>query len=392
MSNNRANRAGGAIEDAGGFGSSVALTNVDLTGNNAGVAPATAAPGNGGAIHITGAGEVSLSGGSVTNNTAANEGGGLWNSSLGGITIDGTTISDNTAAVGGGVFNDAAADDVRTFTVDLSTLNAAFGSTATGTATITLDTSGVTGPSSGTADIRVQMHVTGLQDLSGINGAVHVAHIHGQFAGNANRPLAAQGDGPFFDGEGGAANGFPPIDSILPSAADDGDKNVDETAMFGTASDYLDFFEGRPDYGPVVLNLTADQLESAPDGTPPLTFFFQQAGMGNVDPAAQFPSGTTFTRDTTYTFDLSDPDERRQFNNLTPLEAREIVVHGLTIPTEISDAIDEATGAQPGSPTAGVPLGNGMSFRATAPVAAGEIAATGGGSVTIENSTIANNT
>ncbi|MEZ6089592.1 MAG: hypothetical protein R3C05_16495 [Pirellulaceae bacterium] len=42
----------------------------------------------------------------------------------------------------------------------------------------------------------------------------------------------------------------------------------------------MDFLEGRPKYGPVVLNLTSTQLRDAqpggsnpPDGTPPLTRF-----------------------------------------------------------------------------------------------------------------------
>ncbi|MCA9209915.1 MAG: hypothetical protein KDA55_16260, partial [Planctomycetales bacterium] len=155
---------------------------------------------NGGGIRNEGT--LVVMGSVLTNNTATNDGGAIWNASSGSLTIRNTTIVNNSAVDGAGVYTESAGD-VRTFTVDLSTLNAAFGSNATGTATITLDTSGMTGPNSGTATIRVEMNVTGLQDLSGISGAVHVAHIHGQFAGNANQPLAAQGDGPFFDGEGG---------------------------------------------------------------------------------------------------------------------------------------------------------------------------------------------
>ncbi len=382
ISSNRANRAGGGIEVTGG--SITTISGASIGDNLAGVSPAVAAPGNGGGVHVGGNGVVAIMGGSVTGNAAV-EGGGLWNSGAGTLTVDGTTITGNTAVRGGGVYQQESSTS-QTFTVDLQTLNAAYGSTASGTATITLDTSGVTGPNSGTASIRVQIDADGLQDLSAVTGGVHVAHIHGQFAGNASRPLAEQGSGPFFSGEGGVAVG-----SITPSAADDGAKNIDETAApINAATDYLDFFEGRPDYGPVVLNLTNEQLESAPDGTGPLTFFFQELAAGRV-PADAFPNGTTFIRDTTYTFDLSDPDERRQYNNLTPLETREIVLHGLTIPTGISDAIDAATNAAPGSPTAGVPLGNGMSFRRTAPVAAGEIERMSG-STTITNATISNNT
>ena len=254
------------------------------------------------------------------------------------------------------------------FKADLNTLNADFGSTASGFATLTLDE-----PSADIRTLRVQIRATGLEDLTNIPGGIHVGHIHGQFQGNRDRPLTQQGDGDFFEGSGGV-----PVNSILPSAADDGAINVDEVALGLSDNLYLDFFEGRPDYGPVVLNLTSEQLPAPPNGVPPLTQFFQLAGAGEINPANLFPSGTEFNLDTTYTFDLSDLDQARQYNNIAgpngnQLVEREIVLHGLTIPTAISQAIDDATGAEPGSPTAGVELGNGMSFRRTAPVAAGEI-------------------
>lgn len=69
---NRASRAGGAIEAVGG---TTELTRVQLFDNIAG-----SNPGNGGAVHLTGAGEVSLTEAAVVNNRAGNEGGGLWNS------------------------------------------------------------------------------------------------------------------------------------------------------------------------------------------------------------------------------------------------------------------------------------------------------------------------
>lgn len=242
---------------------------------------------------------------------------------------------------------------MQKFTTILETLNAdaPFDSSASGTATLTLDA-----PTVNTRSLRVQIDVDGLEDLNSIGG-IHVAHVHGQFEGNATRPLLEQGDGTFFDSTGGIA-----ANSILPTLVDsdlDGDG-------------FLNFLEGRPNYGPVVLNLTSEQIESAPDGTPPLTHFLNLAGSGEINPAELFPSGTEFTLDTTYTFDLTDPDQLRQFNNLTPLGDREIVVHGLTIPTDISEAIDAAA---MGNAPAGVDLGNGESFRITAPVAAGTIEA-----------------
>ncbi|HEA28777.1 MAG TPA: T9SS type A sorting domain-containing protein [Leeuwenhoekiella sp.] len=109
--NNRANRAGGAIEGAYGNNLGITLTDSDFKGNNAGIAPATAAPGNGGAIHITGAGSIDVSGGTFEENIAASEGGGLWNGTgtmtiAGGALIFRNVASGNDADNGGGgVYN-----------------------------------------------------------------------------------------------------------------------------------------------------------------------------------------------------------------------------------------------------------------------------------------------
>ena len=238
---------------------------------------------------------------------------------------------------------------MQQFTVDLETLNSDFGSTASGFANITLDA-----PSENIRTVRVQVDADGLEDLSGIGG-VHVAHIHGQFLGNADDPLLEQGNGSFFTGTGGTA-----ADSILPT--------LESSDVDGDG--FINFLEGRPSYGPVVLNLTSEQIEAAPDGTPPLSYFLELAQAGEINPAELFPSGTEFNLDTTYTFDLTDPDQLRQFNNLNPLDEREIVLHGLTVPLELSQAIDEtAMGTAP----AGTDLEDGEAFRITAPVAAGTI-------------------
>lgn len=235
------------------------------------------------------------------------------------------------------------------FTSELLTLNSAFGSTASGEATVTLDA-----PSDDIRTIRVQIDADGLEDVSGFGG-IHVAHIHGQFVGNASRPFLEQGNGDFFEGDGEKA-----VNSVLPTLEN---SDVD-------GDGYLNFLEGRPSYGPVVLNLTSDQIEAAPEGTPPLTHFLNLAGAGEINPAELFPSGTEFNLDTTYTFDLDDPDQARQFNNLSPLNQREIVIHGLTIPVDTSEAIDDAA---MGTAPLGIDLGNGEAFRITAPVAAGTI-------------------
>ena len=241
----------------------------------------------------------------------------------------------------------------NTYTSNIGTLNSAFGSKASGSATFfeTLDSD------ANKASLRVKVDVTGLQDLTG-TGGVHVAHIHGQFLGNASRPLFDQGNGPFFEGAGGT-----PVNSVLPTVAKD---DVD-------GDGFVNFIEGRPAYGPVILNLTSEQQPASPSGLPPLTQFLQRAGAGEVDPAALFPSGTEFKLDTTYNFDLNDEDQARQYNNLSPLDFREIVIHGLSVPASISDPIDAAVTAAGGGAPLGLKLPDGSVFRLTAPVAAGEI-------------------
>lgn len=245
----------------------------------------------------------------------------------------------------------------NSFRSDIGTLNGDFGSEASGSATIlqTFD------DEANKASINVKVNVSGLQDLTEFGG-VHVAHIHGQFLGNASRPLFDQGNGPFFEGSGGTA-----VNSILPTVARD---DVD-------GDGYLNFIEGRPAYGPVVLNLTSEQQPASPAGLPPLTQFLQRAGAGEINPAELFPSGTEFNLDTTYSFDLNDEDQARQYNNLNPLDFREIVIHGLTVPDSISDPIDAAVTAAGGGAPLGIPLndGTGRVFRITAPVAAGQIVA-----------------
>ncbi len=133
ISDNVANRAGGGIEVTGA--TTTTLSNVQLVGNNAGVAPAAAAPGNGGGLHITGAGNVEINGGAVNFNEAAAEGGGLWNSLTGTLTIrsslaGATTISSNTAhgddveQGGGGVFNDGGVVIITDATISMNVSSA----------------------------------------------------------------------------------------------------------------------------------------------------------------------------------------------------------------------------------------------------------------------------
>ena len=265
----------------------------------------------------------------------------------------------------------AASADVNEFFSDLQPLNGAFdadGVLPSGTARIIVNDDDVADDGmSGTATIRVRMTVTGLEELGNIPGAAHVAHIHGQFAANAGLPAVEQVNGPFFTGEGGDV-----VQSRVPSLSMD-DAN---------GNGYLNFFEGLPAYGPVVLNLgpqaVADNVTPAPDGVPPLVDALNFLADNGLTAADVFPTGDTFDIDTLYSFDLSDQDARRQYNNLTPLTAREIVVHGLTIPSEINaplDATIEANGLPDGIKGIPVPGDDSETFRTTAPVAAGAIVA-----------------
>ena len=116
-------------------------------------------------------------------------------------------------------------------------------------------------------------------------------------------------------------------------------------------------------------------MPPAPDGVPPLIQGIMVAQADNgIDLTDAFPNrGTEFVLDTTYAFDLSDPDARRQYNNLTPLEQREIVLHGLVVPADINNPIDELAmdlGLNPA--LLGIETDGGF-FRTTGPVAAGSI-------------------
>ena len=96
---NEANRAGGAIEIAGG---DLFLTNIVADGNIAGP-DGSAAPGNGGALHVTAGDLVVVADSTITNNFAALEGGGLWNQVGTRLIVNDTTFENN-IAFGNGSF------------------------------------------------------------------------------------------------------------------------------------------------------------------------------------------------------------------------------------------------------------------------------------------------
>ena len=111
---NVANRAGGAIEIAGG---DLILTDVLFGGSNIAdgniAGPeGSAAPGNGGAIHVTAGNLVTITSSSFENNFAALEGGALWNQAGTTMFVNGGTIFESNIAAGdeandggGAIFN-----------------------------------------------------------------------------------------------------------------------------------------------------------------------------------------------------------------------------------------------------------------------------------------------
>ncbi|MGB6034988.1 MAG: T9SS C-terminal target domain-containing protein, partial [Cryomorphaceae bacterium] len=133
FASNLANRAGGAIEDNSGEGLNIILNNGDFIANNAGVAPAIAAPGNGGAIHITTPGEIEINGGTAVDNIAAAEGGGFWNNA-GTMTVDGTSFDGNIGSGpdadngGGALFNNGGTMVVMNITANDNIADGAAGS------------------------------------------------------------------------------------------------------------------------------------------------------------------------------------------------------------------------------------------------------------------------
>ncbi|MDT0630243.1 choice-of-anchor Q domain-containing protein [Rubrivirga sp. S365] len=111
ITNNRANRAGGGIEDFGDDDgdTDVTLTETTLAGNRI----VDANPGNGGGLH-SGGGDVVVSSSVVTGNAAV-EGGGLWTS--GTLSLSETRVAGNTGYGdaadngGGGVYNEGGTVD-----------------------------------------------------------------------------------------------------------------------------------------------------------------------------------------------------------------------------------------------------------------------------------------
>ena len=132
ISGNRANRAGGGIEIIDG---TLISSDLAMTGNNVGLEPAVAAPGNGGALHVSGIATIEIDGGVVSENVAAREGGGLWNQAGSTMTVrNGTVVSLNRSPGagaddgGGGIFNNGGTLVLDSVTLVGNTADGASGS------------------------------------------------------------------------------------------------------------------------------------------------------------------------------------------------------------------------------------------------------------------------
>lgn len=199
-----------------------------------------------------------------------------------------------------------------TFTADLITLNGADQFTQD-----QLDTPGFApSQAEGTAtlildgtSLSVEIHSTGLEP-----NQRHAQHIHGRF-----------------DGAGA------PIDSVLPSPALDSD-----------GDNFVELGEGLAAYGPVILNLFDE------DGNFPMA-----DATGAIDYERIFDLATTDAF-------AANPATGQPFAaaDLQPLDLREIVQHGLTVPAGLGSDGGEITGQQDGF-IGGLPVDSGVIVQVT---------------------------
>ena len=138
---------------------------------------------------------------------------------------------------------------------------------------------------------------------------------------------------------------------------DDTDAKTPTIAQDADRDGFVELAEGLVKYGPIQLNLTLNPEDSQHDhGTPG-----HDQTAAAVFPTADAQGKLNYTEN--FRFDRSDPNALVIFNGITPLEAKEIVLHGLTLQDgqgrDAPGVVDEADG------TAG--------YKGVLPVASGEL-------------------
>ncbi len=139
--------------------------------------------------------------------------------------------------------------------------------------------------------------------------------------------------------------------------ADDKDAKTPTIAQDDDLDGLVELMEGLETYGPIQLNLTLNPEDSAHDHG---TEGHDHTGQA-MFPTADANGVLRYTE--TFRFDRSDPNAQAIFDGITPLEAKEIVLHGLTLREgqgrDAPGVMDEADG------TAG--------YKGVLPVASGEL-------------------
>jgi hypothetical protein len=138
---------------------------------------------------------------------------------------------------------------------------------------------------------------------------------------------------------------------------DDTDAKTPTIAQDADLDGFVELAEGLVKYGPIQLNLTLNPEDSQHDhGTPG-----HDHTAAAVFPTADAQGKLNYTE--SFRFDRSDPNAQAIFDGITPLEAKEIVLHGLTLQNgqgwDAPGVMDEADG------TAG--------YKGVLPVASGEL-------------------
>jgi hypothetical protein len=134
---------------------------------------------------------------------------------------------------------------------------------------------------------------------------------------------------------------------------DDSEAQTPTLAQDSDRDGFVELAEGLLKYGPIQLNLTLNPEDSAHDhGTPG----HDHTGDA-VFPTADADGNLRYVE--TFHFDRSDPNAQAVLDGITPLGAKEIVLHGLTLQQSQGADGGEADG------TAG--------YKAVLPVASGEL-------------------